>query len=398
MNDSVPMNEPVTSSDAGRAQAEVPTESPAECPRTPSSSHPAPDAFAARLAMLDRVALLIGWGLPLLGLMGGTRILLESTDHEASFRGGWLAGLLGAICMMGTTVLAGLGASSVLRVLVQWLLSLHRQPPEAESQSILGSLAERIDQLSERLAEPRSPSVPLPPALATTSTNWLREQSLAEIRRTIRARKWDEAAALLDGYSPAELDDPRLSALRQEIQSARAAARSEQLAQLNAVRQVNDPDRVLELHQSLLPLLDAETRVSLEADLSQWFLRLIHNRLRTGKIQTDLAVLAGRIADAFSHTVEGASLRPCCPPSAAAPGSAPVAASPTTALPTRARPAWPRHNPRQGRQGRPPLDPVSEQPRYQSGCALHQLAPTMRKGGPSALGAIRLPRTYGVRE
>ena len=224
MNDIVPMNEPVTSSDAGRAQAEVPTESPAECPRTPSSSHPAPDAFAARLAMLDRVALLIGWGLPLLGLMGGTRILLESTDHGASFPGGWLAGLLGAICMMGTTVLAGLGASSVLRVLVQWL-SLHRQPPEAESQSILGSLAERIDQLSERLAEPRSPSVPLPPALAATSTNWLREQSLAEIRRTIRAGKWDEAAALLDGYSPAELDDPRLSALRQEIQSAQAAAR-----------------------------------------------------------------------------------------------------------------------------------------------------------------------------
>ncbi len=313
MNDSVPMNEPVTSSDAGRAQAEVPAESPAECPRTPSSSHPAPDAFAARLAMLDRVALLIGWGLPLLGLMGGTRILLESTDHEASFPGGWLAGLLGAICMMGTTVLAGLGASSVLRVLVQWLLSLHRQPPEAESQSILGSLAERIDQLSERLAEPRSPSVPLPPALATTSTNWLREQSLAEIRRTIRAGTWDEAAALLDGYSPAELDDPRVSALRQEILSARAAARSEQLAQLNAARQVNDPDRVLEIHQSLLSLLDAETRVSLEADLSQWFLRLIHNRLRTGKIQTDLAVLAGRIADAFSHTVEGASLRASLP-------------------------------------------------------------------------------------
>ncbi len=268
MNDIVPMSEPVTGSDAGRAQAEVPAESPAKCPRTPSSSHSAPDTFAARLAMLDRVALLIDWGLPLLGLLGGTRILLESTDHGASFPGGWLAGLLGAICMMGTTVLAGLGASSVLRVLVQWLLSLHRQPPEAESQSILGSLAERIDQLSERLAEPRSPSVPLPPALAATSTNWLREQSLAEIRRTIRAGKWEEAAALLDGYAPAELDDPRLAALRQEMQSAQAAARAEQLAQLNAARQVNDPDRVLEIHQSLLSLLDAETRVSLEADLS----------------------------------------------------------------------------------------------------------------------------------
>jgi hypothetical protein len=78
-------------------------------------------------------------------------------------------------------------------------------------------------------------------------------------------------------------------------------------------RQVSDPDWVLELHQTLIPLLDAETRVALEADLSQWFLRLIHNRLRIGKIQTDLVVLAGRIADAFSHTVGGASLRASLP-------------------------------------------------------------------------------------
>ena len=78
-------------------------------------------------------------------------------------------------------------------------------------------------------------------------------------------------------------------------------------------RQVSDPDRVLELHQTLIPLLDAETRVSLDADLSQWLLRLIHHRLRTGKIQTDLVVLAGRIADAFSHTVGGASLRASLP-------------------------------------------------------------------------------------
>ena len=312
MNDSLPTNEPVTSSHPGPAHAEVLAEPPADCPPTPSVSQPAREEFASRLAMLDRVALLIGWGLPLLGLMGGTRMLLESTDHAASVPGGWLAGLLGAICMLGTSVLAGLGVSSVLRVLVQWL-SLHRQPPKAESQSILGSLAERIDQLSERLAEPRSPSAPLPPAAMATSTDWLREQSLAEIRRMIRAGKWDEAAALLDGFSPADLDDPRLSSLRQEIQAAREAARSQHLAQLNAARQVSDPDRVLELHQTLIPLLDAETRVSLEADLSQWFLRLIHNRLRTGKIQTDLAVLAGRIADAFSHTVAGASLRASLP-------------------------------------------------------------------------------------
>lgn len=274
MNNILPMNEPVTTSDASQVQAEAPTESPAECPRTPSSSHPAADDLSSRLALLDRVAVLIVWGLPLFGLLGGTRMLLESTDHAASAPGGWIAGLLGAICVIGVSALAGLGVSSVLRVLVQWL-SLHRQPPKAESQSTRGSLA--------------------------------------EIRSMIRSGKWDEAAALLDEYSPAELDDSRLSSLREELRSARETARSKQLSQLNAARQVSDPDRVLELHQSLIPLLDAEARVALEADLSQWFLRLIHNRLRTGKIQTDVAVLAGRIAEAFSHTMEGASLRASLP-------------------------------------------------------------------------------------
>ena len=63
----------------------------------------------------------------------------------------------------------------------------------------------------------------------------------------------------------------------------------------------------------MMPLLDHEARASLEADLSKWFLKLIHNRLRTGKIQADVAILAGRIADVFCHTVEGASLRASLP-------------------------------------------------------------------------------------
>lgn len=303
MNDSVPTSGPASGSVSHQVQVERPAEPAANDPRTTSAAEPAPGDLVSRLAMLDRVAVLITWGLPALGLLGGTRMLLELTDQAARVPGGWIAGLLGVVVVIGTGLLAGLGVGSVLRVLVQWL-SLHCKPPEAHGQPILGSLAEKIDKLSERLAAP---------AGVATSFDRLREQSLAEIRRTIRAGKWDEAAALLDGFSPADLDDPRVSSLSQEIQSARAAARDEHLAKLDAARQVNDPDRVLELHQFLIPLLDAEARASLEADLSRWFLRLIHNRLRSGKIQTDLAVLAGRIADAFSHTMEGASLRASLP-------------------------------------------------------------------------------------
>jgi hypothetical protein len=242
-----------------------PTEPSAESTRTTTPDNTEQDAFVSQLDRLDRVATLIGWGLPIIGVLAATRSLLEASEHAASAAGGWLAYLLGAISMIGIFVLAGLGVSSVLRVLVHWL-SLDRQP--------LGIL---------------------------------------EIRKTIRAGKWEEAAALLDGYSATGLADPRLSALRAEIRSARDAVRSKQLAQLKAAQQANDPERVLELHQSLLQVLDPEIQSALDSELSQWFLRLVHNRLRSGKIQADLAVLAGRIAEAFGHTVEGASLRASLP-------------------------------------------------------------------------------------
>ena len=116
---------------------------------------------------------------------------------------------------------------------------------------------------------------------------------------------------------------------------------------------------MLELHQSLIPLLDAETRVSLEADLSQWFQWLIHNRLRTGKIETDLAVLAGRIADAFSHTVEGASLRASLPTSPQRGALLPL--RPALKRPCQRVPAClAQAQPRQGRQGHPAREPPPE--------------------------------------
>ena len=118
----------------------------------------------------------------------------------------------------------------------------------------------------------------------------------------------------------------------EEFQSAREAARDDHMAQLEAARKVNDPERVLELHQFLMPLLEAEAKTSLEAELSRWFLRLIHNRLRTGKIQTDVAILAGRIAETFSHTVEGASLRASLPTLRRSAGLCPRCAQPYTGV------------------------------------------------------------------
>jgi hypothetical protein len=59
---------------------------------------------------------------------------------------------------------------------------------------------------------------------------------------------------------------------------------------------------------------------------------LIHIRLRSGKIQPDVAILAGRVAEIFSHTVEGASLRASLPTLRRSAGQCPRCAQPYTGI------------------------------------------------------------------
>ena len=185
--------------------------------------------------------------------------------------------------------------------------------------------------------------------------------------------------------------------LEEELRSARSEAIESHAAQLDAARKVNDPERVLELHQGMMPLLDHEARASLEADLSKWFLKLIHNRLRTGKIQADVAILAGRIADVFCHTVEGASLRAPCPRSGAVPGSAPAAPNPIPDLRTPAPSAWPLPAIRPRLLARPPSEDScrSLAPKL-SRCMLRTVVgPTGKSGSPSKKEVLRWRRQRG---
>ena len=70
-----------------------------------------------------------------------------------------------------------------------------------------------------------------------------------------------------------------------------------------------DPDRVLELRDSLAPLLETGARLDLDRDLARWSMSVIHKRLRVGLMRPEVAVLAARVAESFNHTPEGASLR-----------------------------------------------------------------------------------------
>jgi hypothetical protein len=281
----------------------------------------------ATLLPLDMVGGLIEWGLPALGVLNGARILLTVSQDRAAGLAAWFDSFLGCSYVIGVHTLAGLGLGALLRVVGRWVESCAKVGQEPWR---LAALGDRIEALLSRPIEDRAAGGQSSPPVR--ALDLLKEQSLADFRRSIRAADWKEAGALLDAFSQDYADDPRVPSMHEELQSARESALKEHTAQLDAARSVNDPERVLELHQAMVPLLEAEARSSLEAELSRWFLKLIHNRLRTGKIQTDVAVLAGRIAEIFSHTVEGASLRASLPTLRRSAGLCPRCAQPYTGI------------------------------------------------------------------
>jgi len=277
--------------------------------------------YTSATSQLDQAGRWVTWGGPALGMLAGIRALILVIATGQASRGEWLVGLLDLAFLVIAWTLAGVTAGALIRILGQ-------------------GLQRRLEQFAvvpPGVMMPTGPSghTPLTPAASpspVTALELLRDETFAEIRRAIRTKQWDEAREKLSTMTEDLVDDSRLNILQRELENAVESARVEHLADLEAARAVNDPERVLELHQYLAPLLEAEARALLEADLSGWFLRLIHNRLRTGRIQAELAQLAGRIAETFSHTVEGASLRASLPTLRRSAGLCPRCAQPYTGV------------------------------------------------------------------
>jgi hypothetical protein len=276
----------------------------------------------------ERAARLAVWGLTGLGLIAGARIVAGNGAVAVVATDSAIVHVLGAVYVAVAHGLVGVGLGALIRGMGSWLRS--RTLRDAAFRNSLADLSASLESLATSLpASHASPDSRHPSAGAAELA---REKSAADVRQAIRAGDWNTAANLLDALSRDHAGDSQVSTLAAEHQAAREAVMRDWTAQLDAARKVNDPERVLDLHQAMLPLLDHEARASLESDLSQWFLRLIHKRLRTGKIQADVAVLAGRIADAFSHTVEGASLRASLPTLRRSAGLCPRCSQPYTGV------------------------------------------------------------------
>jgi hypothetical protein len=103
-------------------------------------------------------------------------------------------------------------------------------------------------------------------------------------------------------------------------------------ARLDASRKANDPDSVLLLHDELAPHLEAVALAELDQDLVRWLIRLIQRRMRAGTVRVDVVELAGRVADRFGATLEGASLRASLPTLRRSAGLCPSCGEPFTGI------------------------------------------------------------------
>ncbi|MFI5460532.1 MAG: hypothetical protein ACHRXM_34390 [Isosphaerales bacterium] len=246
-----------------------------------------------------------GWGLAVLGLLAGLLHVVDAVAAGVVGPAEWAGILLRAGILVIACVLAGWGAR-VLSRLTAAAISEYLERFSRASDKLATQAARSVELLASisRALEQRTESGGPGDAARAGKARYL-----AEIGRATRSAEWVEAETLLREFEVEFPGDPTSAVLWDELAAARRGAIEEGLAQIEAARDVNDPDRLLELYQVLAPSLANEARRTLESDLATWFLSLIHRRLRTGKIQADVVHLAGRFAETFATTAQGASVR-----------------------------------------------------------------------------------------
>jgi hypothetical protein len=260
-------------------------------------------------ARFARASNLVAWGLLTLGVVTGFgRVLPLAFDNE-SRAGAWISAWVDAVFSVLAYGLAGLSVAAVTTMTAAAICEYLQRVAQA-SEDLLAIVRRGVDQL-DRIAHVLSRGGgpqwhPDPAALD-------RVHKLDEIRHAIRISQWTLAQSLVSAFAAEFPDDSQHSVVEAELKQARDHAREQHLAKLEAAREVNDPEGVLESYQLVQASLETEARATLDRDLGKWFLALIHRRLRSNKIQPDVVQLASRFAEAFAFTAEGASVRAALP-------------------------------------------------------------------------------------
>jgi hypothetical protein len=252
---------------------------------------------------LERQGRNAGWALAGIGVLIGIVAVLGRTSQNSA-PASWPPALLAGGLWAGAGALGGWCLTAVSRAAAALAIAhLVQAKHNAQIARVHAAQAMQLLERIARLVEERRTSMP------ESAAELEKAKKRAAIEHATRTASWEDAESLLSAYEAEHPFDPEVPALRAAFLAGRRGAVDERLSEIEAARRASDPGRVLDLHDALVPMLDHESRVKLHGDLAPWFLGVIHRRLRVGKIQPDVVRLAERFTEAFSTTVEGASVR-----------------------------------------------------------------------------------------
>ncbi|HLH27897.1 MAG TPA: hypothetical protein VKW77_03215, partial [Acidimicrobiales bacterium] len=310
------------SSHTGPAASAAPGTIPQADAASPSDDPPRQAADA-----LMRFGPCLGWGLFFWGTLWALSGAIGRVAEGPAAASHLAQSILQAAAVVVASGLAGWAAAVACRLAAATVLELIYRDRHAYSE-LLG-LAPRAIAALERLADARArPPIAAPEGPSDGDRVHLR----AGVDQALRSGRHAEAATLLEDFEARFPDDPAIPALRDRLAAALREHAEAQVAQIDAARQVNDSDRVLELFRTAAPALEPDRRGDLERQLAKWFQELIFRRLRGGVVQVEVVHLAAQVAETFGATVEGASLRASLPLLRRSVGLCPQCAQPYTGM------------------------------------------------------------------
>jgi hypothetical protein len=138
-------------------------------------------------------------------------------------------------------------------------------------------------------------------------------RAASAVRRATLDGRWGRAEQLLQDFRRDHPGAPEASALAAELSRACQAEADDLRARLDAARAAGDPDRVIDCRDALTQHLRGQALHDLDRRVVRWLAGLVAGRARSGPVTPDLAALAGRVADSFGDTAEGAALYDALP-------------------------------------------------------------------------------------
>jgi hypothetical protein len=166
------------------------------------------------------------------------------------------------------------------------------------------------------------------PSLVSTAASGQNGRDLSEVRQAIDAGQWSLAESIVRELRIDHPDDPRITALADELDRSRQFAVDDLRQRIEAARLANDPEGAITSRDEIGQILHGEAILEIDRPLVKWLMVLIQRRLRTGTVRPDVVALAGRIAESFGGTTEGASLRASLPTLRRAAGLCPKCSEP----------------------------------------------------------------------